>query len=57
MTKTIYRVRKDTKEKELLLSFGELKTAKKISKRLDFKTFIEEVLFDGEGRVIKKYNI
>ncbi len=57
MTKTIYRIRKDDKGKKLLLSFGERKTAEIIAKRLDFKIFIEEVLFNDEGKIIKTRNI
>jgi len=54
MTKKLFRIRKDTEIKEFIASFSERKIAEKIANKLEFKTFIEEVLLDGEGKVIKK---
>lgn len=54
MTRKVFRVRKDTGKKEIVMTFGNRKNAEKISSRLDYKTFIEEVTLDDEG---KEYNI
>lgn len=47
----------DYGKKKIIASFSERKFANKIAKRLDFKTFIEEVLLDDEGKVIKRHEI
>ncbi len=56
MTKTIFRVIRKEDNKRIL-SFGDKDNAEKISKRLDFETFIEEVTLDDEGKALhrKKY--
>ena len=52
MFKKMFRVRKDTKEEEIVMVFSDRKNAEKISRRLDFETFIEEVTLDDEGKEI-----
>ncbi len=51
MTRRVFRVRKDTKEKEIVMVFSNRKNAEKISNRLDYKTFIEEVILNDEEKV------
>lgn len=51
MTKTIFRVIRK-KDNKMILFFGDKDNAEKISKRLDFETFIEKVILDDEGKVL-----
>ncbi len=53
MIKILYRIRKYMGKKEILASFSERKIAEKISKRLNYKTFIEEVTLDDEGKILQ----
>jgi len=52
LTKIIFRVIRKEDNKRIL-SFGSRENAEKISKRLDFETFIKEVTLDDEGKEYK----